>query len=294
MRKRLLIVPAAVALAALGLSLGIPAWLSSGDPVSAATPDFHSQAGWIYRPETEPPAVWDDGWGVDFILLPHTPESLDKHGVISTASQPLRDRMISDSANLITLLSRHGGVYMPALRVSSAASPEPDMSATRTDLIAALSAYFETDNRGRGVALVAQDNHGALIEDPASLLAAAELEEVSDRIVLVIAPEGQASGRSSELPNLQYATLPAETGGTHLASLMFLPNWPEFYDTIPDGEAASADLEIVVSAAVERLQENARKMVEPFGEMQAIEVPPIMRPDEPGEPGSTLSDATPG
>ena len=88
--------------------------------------------------------------------------------------------------------------------------------------------------------------------------------------------------------------LPAETGGTHLASLVFLPNWPEFHDTIPDGEAASADLELAVSAAVERLRENARKMVEPFGEMQAIEVPPIMLPDEPGEPGSTLSDATPG
>ena len=292
MRKRLLTIPVAVAVTAFALSLGVPAWLSSGEPITAPAPDFTTDAGWIYRPETPPPAVWEDGWGLDFILLPHTPETLDRHGVISTGRGPMRDAMISDSANLITLLSRHGGVYVPALRVETAATAEPDMSATREDLIAALQSYFETYNHGRGVALVAQDGHSKLLLEPDRLITEAGLEEVADRFALVLVPGDEVA--NLELLALEGATLPAETGGMHLANLLFLPNWPELYATIPDSEAASAEIETLVSAAVARLEESSRKMVEPFGEMQPIEVPPIMRPDAPGEPGSTLSDATPG
>ncbi|MCI4644410.1 MAG: hypothetical protein MRY64_06465, partial [Hyphomonadaceae bacterium] len=115
MRKRLLIAPAVAALLALFLSLGIPAWLTRGSPIIASAPDFTQQSSWIYRPETEPSAVWEEGWALDFILLPHTPETLDRHGNLSTATAAMRDRMIADSANLITLLNRHGAVYMPAL-----------------------------------------------------------------------------------------------------------------------------------------------------------------------------------
>lgn len=294
MRKRLLIIPAAAAFLALILALGIPAWLSRGTPVTAAAPDFTTETAWIYRPETEPPAVWEEGWALDFILLPHIPESLDRHGVISTGQPHMRDRMISESANLITLLNRHGAVYIPALRVPTAASSEPDYGPTRADLAAALKAYFETDNRGRAVALVAQDNLAGLLTDISSLLAASGHDNVGDRVVLVLLPDGADTPAEAGLPHLIYAPLPAQPHGTTLAQLMFLPNLPELHDHIPDAEAASAILEGLVANALLRAEEGSRKLVEPFGAIETIEVPPIMRPSETGVPTSTDPTDPPG
>ncbi|MCI4643710.1 MAG: hypothetical protein MRY64_02885, partial [Hyphomonadaceae bacterium] len=171
---------------------------------------------------------------------------------------------------------------------------DPDYTVARADLVAALAAYFEQDNRGRAVAFVAQDGHARLLGDISALLADAGHEDAADRVVLNFAPTGLQAPNQPDLQSLVVLPLPAEMAGLHLSHLLFLPNWPQFHGHIPDMEAASEVLEGHVADALARAQADARKRVEPFGEMEDVDFIPVMRPNETGVPSAPAADAPPG
>ncbi len=127
------------------------AWLNRGEPHAAPSPDYATQAGWLIRPQSQPPAVWDSNWAIDVFMLPPRPGQGRAAGMIATDDANLRQHLAARAEGLADPLARIGPVYVPHLRQPAAASRQPDWSAAQRDLATAFSAYLENDNRGRAV-----------------------------------------------------------------------------------------------------------------------------------------------
>ena len=258
-----------VLLGVAGLLL-LPNWLSRGDPVLAEAPDFTQPSAWILTPDTLPPAVWEEGWAIDFFVLPPVPATLQRHGVVATLDEPARAAINRDTAALVALLEAHGAVYMPALRMPSASARAPDYTASSVDLIAAFRPYLEDRNRGRAIVPVILPGSSELLP---------ELEAASDsateRLPLVIV---LGSETTSDI-NLATETLVIETqAGSPLPGIARLPNAPG--SSIPADVAQSeSDLAAAIQAVYARL-ENVPRRAEPLGGFEVIEATPIRRPGE--------------
>lgn len=261
---------ALVVLLGVAVLLLLPNWLSRGAPIEAEAPDFTQTSAWIHAPDTVPPAVWENGWAIDFFVLPPVPATLQRHGIVSTLDEPARSAIDRDTAALTALLEPYGTVYMPGLRMPSASAPDPDYSASIDDLSAAFTTYLEEDNRGRAIIPVILP--GASDIAPGIKTASAGATE---RIPLTIVLGNETASGT----DLASETLVIETqAGSPLSGLARLPNAPA--SMVPSDLAkAQSDLSAAIQAAYARLEDVPRR-AEPLGGFEVIEVTPIRRPGE--------------
>lgn len=275
----------AVALIIACAVFGLPAYLASGTAPALDVPNFESDDGWILRPETPPPAVWEAGWAIDVIIVPQVPNTFDQAGLVSSETPGLETYWRARNEELGALFERHGAaVYMPSLRIPSQASQSPDWTAGRSDLERALQTYFERDNRGRAVMFYTEGESSTLLGALPDSLRAAGADEASDRI-LILASAGQSLKTdllvSDGLANARPLILPLENQRS-VTTLLAWPNSAEPLAIPGDGNAVDAQIEEAFSAAIERARTNARKSVEPFGAFETVREAPVNRPCEAG------------
>lgn len=260
---------------ALGVWLLLPGWLSRGEPAHAPAPDFSQSSGWIMAPGETPPAVWETGWAIDFFVLPPVPATLQRHGTVSTVDGEARTAIQAQTSEITNLLSQHGAVYMPALRMPSAAQRTPDYRPAATDLDSALRQYLDADNRGRAIVPVFLPGSGALAPTLANVLSSAP-QNVSERVPMLL----QAGADLPEELGLLAPRITLETSDARtLPALARLPNAPAATG-FADPQHAADTLGTAVEDAYRHLDENVAPRAEPLGDFEVIEVSPIRRPGE--------------
>lgn len=272
---------------------GVPAWLQRGAPATVAAPDPATPGGWLVRPDTPPPAVWEDGWAIDFIILPAVPDTLDRHGLLDISDETVRTPMAARLAPVMSLLEAAGpsAVYMPALRLPSAATERRSLSPARSDLRAALAHYFEADNRGRAVAFIVPPGASGLLQAAGEAMRA-EGEDVAGRTVGVLALPGAQRGAVERFcEGLSEAASCRTLEGLDLRNGLPAPLRPALPGRNPgielaDAEAAQADARRFIQSALAWLERDVAKRAEPLGGFEVIEVTPVRRP------GETERDAT--
>ncbi|MEL6661512.1 MAG: hypothetical protein AAFR33_00820 [Pseudomonadota bacterium] len=273
----------AVAILYASIVLGVPAYLASGAALEADAADFSTDEGWILRPDARPDAIWESGWAIDFIVLPQIPSTLHKHGLLATQSDSVSRTIRAQQSAAVDLLGAEGPVYMPALRLPTQASGTPDWNTSRDDLVAALSAYFEIDNRGRAVALYAEPPLDTLLTDVPQLLEEAGAASAADRVVLILKPgdSGASLTASDALPNAAVFELGLGQSSAGLSGLMSLPT-PSTVWTLDQNAQTTGSLGAAVAQALQRAESNARRTAEPFGAFEVVREAPINRPCEAG------------
>jgi len=264
--------------------LGVPAILGSGQPLSPPAADFTTSEGWIVRPDTQPDAVWESGWAIDVIMIPQVPDTLSRHGLVSTTAPKVRRGLEQRNRGLVELLDAHGAVYMPALRLPSQASADADWETARGDLAQALASYLSADNRGRAIAFYAEGETGRLLEGLPDLLRAAQDEGAIERVVMLVSPAAQGgwTAQANTTPNGEVLELGLEPGGGSVFRFLAWPNASEFWQVPGNTTELAIELEAAFRAAVSRAEANAPKTVEPFGAMEIVREAPVNRPCEAG------------
>ncbi len=263
---------------------GVSAILGSGQPLSPPAADFTTREGWIVRPDTQPDAVWESGWAIDVIMIPQVPDTLSRHGLVSTTAPKVRRGLEKRNEDLVELLDAHGAVYMPALRMPSQASSDADWEAARGDLAEALASYLSADNRGRAIAFYAEGETGRLLEGLPHLMQQARDERAIERVVILVSPAATAgwTAQVNTVPIGEALELGLEPGGGSALRFLAWPNPSEFWQVPDDTTELEAELETAFSAALSRVQDNAPKTVEPFGAMEIVREAPVNRPCEAG------------
>ncbi|MEM9739407.1 MAG: hypothetical protein AAF829_06020 [Pseudomonadota bacterium] len=272
---------AGLALFSVGIRIGVPAYLATGTPLGAEPADFTVDAGWIKRPETRPDAVWEGGWALDFFVLPPVPDTLQRHGSVSTDAGKAHTAVFSQTTDLVSLLEAHGAVYMPALRMPSQVTAAPDWEMTRSDLVSALSVYTNSDNRGRAMVFVADASTWWLVQSLSDILSAAGSPDVEDRVVLVMSPTVLAQPDHS-MSNAQYHSLNMHAAKGFLQHLLAMPQKAPTWQLPENTPESDNRIQSLVQDALERATQTSAKAVEPFGAIEIIREAPINRPCEAG------------
>jgi hypothetical protein len=264
--------------------LGVPAALGSGQPLSPPAANFKTEEGWILRPDTQPDAVWESGWAIDVIMIPQVPDTLSRHGLVSTAAPRVSRRLEQRNKGLVELLQPHSAVYMPALRMPSQASSDADWDTARGDLAEALAIYLSADNRGRAIAFYAEGETGRLLEGLPNLLQQAGDEGAIERVVILVSPSAPArpTAQVNTAPNGEVLELDLEPRAGSVLRFLAWPNPSQFWRVPDDTTELANELEAAFSAALKRVQDNAPKTVEPFGAIEIVREAPVNRPCEAG------------
>lgn len=263
---------------------GVPAYLASGPALHAEPADFSLSESWLVRPEARPEAVWEGDWGLDVFIIPPMADTLHKHGVISLLDHASETGDLLIDNGIMDPLSSIGAVYMPGLRVPTQASPTPDWSATRSDLVAALASYAETDNRGRALAIYSAMGAVGPVTDLETVLDEAGAGDLADRLVLIISPEDfdDPSLLVEGFPNAAVLSMDMETAPRSWGQRLALPSVATSWSMPEDAGAVRAALQAAADTALDRASQNARKMVEPFGAIEIVREAPVNKPCEAG------------
>ncbi len=141
MKRAILIALAFLALAATAYWLWPDPAAPPGERIAAAPPDYQGPGGWAARPAQPPPAVWEEGWATDVLLL--TSEAA-LNAVVAEQAEKQLERGASASKVLAASFQHLGPVYAPYYRVGAETS----------DIPRSLETYLEQDNRGRAFLIV--------------------------------------------------------------------------------------------------------------------------------------------
>jgi hypothetical protein len=266
---------------------------SGGEP--PAPPEFASTAGWAARPAEEPPGGWEKPWGVDvFLLLP--PPRIGDQAVNLPASR-FTDPDNAVNQAVIDAFSELTPVYAPAYRAVAPAAfrldeTDPDFQAglilEETDIIAAFEHYLETDNRFRGVLIVAYGETSKLLRPlEAAVLAREGVVDRTVGYVAIKAPDIAPPDAPLDYTCMAGVGRPCLVTAEYQPYLPFtrflLPQLPvralpEPGNVMPAG--LSERLEARIASASAWLDANATKPAPPLPPLEAIEISPIKRPGE--------------
>ena len=259
------------------------AWASRGNAELAPAPDPMSEAGWLLRPDTPPPAVWDSGWGIDVFMLPARPARAGGPVVISPSDAERRSELVERTEVLAEPLSGLGPVYVPNLRLPSPAARAPDWGPARADLAAAFASYLETDNRGRAVLFAAPPGSEPLLGALAAPLSEAP-ENVTVRMGGLVHFSGTTPVKPPQAicgPSIAERCLVDIPVSAVRAPLAFLsPRLPSAWPAheIVSPVTARSALTVRRETVLAWLDKNAAREAEPLGGFETIEVAPIRRP----------------
>lgn len=268
----------------------IPMQLTSKAPATSAPLDYSVPGHWLHRPETPPPPVWEAGWEIDFFVIPPAPQRLSSHGIVDPMDEDLRADQLSASTALIDALSDHGAVYMPSLRwPSPIADPPADLDATSADVLTSFETYLDTDNQGRAVIFVVQDNADDVLVEVSEAIGT-RLLDVQSRVGGIAFVGSPISDHYADFrwPRLCSSALgincafviSADPSTSFWASL--LPQKPSLIANMEfwDADAPSYIVESHTRVILADLENNVAKTAEPLGELTFVDAPEIRRPGE--------------
>lgn len=259
------------------------AWVTRGPPAGAPAPDPGTAEGWLMRPRAKPAAVWDSRWAVDIFMLPARPGLASAEGPVAAGDADMRRHLAERTQTLAAPLANIGPVYVPWLRLPGAASRDADWSEARSDLVAALAAYLETDNRGRAILFAAPPGSEPLLSGLAEGLEAGS-DRLSDRLGGIV--HFSAGSPLDPPPGLCgpaigencVVTIPvsARRGALSFLSPQLPGAMPGFEIDAP--ASAGSALTVRRETILAWLERNAARPAEPLGGLEPIEVAPIRRP----------------
>lgn len=240
--KKLVGIAAIFAVIAAGAAFVV--WQQSSkpapEPVLLAPYDYALDASWAAKPATPPPAVWEDGWAIDVVLL---------------ESQARRD-----TEELSEALSEIGPVYAPHIRAAHAGEDYSD----------GLQAYLEAHNNGRAFVIATN------LTMPASAAAVINSDPmVRARFggILMLpgleAPFGEGVNASSVCSDRFGA-------GEVCATPVEVRRADGVWTIAGDGPAGG----VVVDGFMGWLNTTAPKMAEPLGPLEEVEIIDIRRPGQ--------------
>ncbi|MEO0465763.1 MAG: hypothetical protein AAF216_04415 [Pseudomonadota bacterium] len=279
----------------LAMKVVIPGQLRSGDPVTVAPLDYEVPRSWLVRPTTPPSAVWEEGWAIDFFVVPPAPQTAQPRGAVDPTSTEFAAWQLDQKQPLLDALSPHGAIYMPAIRWHSpVAETSLDSSSVSDDLTSSFQSYLDRDNRGRAVIFVLPSNLQNLL---LSLERAVEVgpNDTSSRMagVLFVGPRGfppttipvlVCSAGLGDTCFLELAASQAPNSFEWLSVPLPYRIAPMSLDDIAESDRA---IGAHVRAVLTDLENNVSKTAEPLEALEAVEIPTVRRPGQIDETGTT-------
>jgi hypothetical protein len=262
MKKPVFWIASIVILAGLGVWL----WRAviSPPPYIEVSPLTYTDYGsWAVIPKETPPAVWQEGWGIDVFLVDSTSELKGRTGQQLDKKEKnarLQGRMLEDGLTAI------GPVYAPLYRAD----------AKGDDLARAFLTYLKKHNHGRAIVIASDTSL------PDALLSELELEpELMERFggfyrlgktpVEVMLTEDSGKSIDAYCP-------PHLTEGSMCVTDVATVHQGGFEILAPDSAVGEA-----VSRFDEWLRANASPMAEPLGDLEEVEIVDIRRPGDTDE-----------
>jgi hypothetical protein len=250
-RLALYIVPGLLVLTGLALFLMARKPAVETGP-ALPTFDYSDAGSWAVRPALPPPAVWENGWAVDVVVISAS-DALDISEKVEIEKR--RTRAADELEKVAAAFAPIGDVYAPYLRAA-------DISG---DAAAALQVYLENDNRGRAF----------FIASDAPL--AAGIGPVISKDPMVQKRFGGLFLYADGAPDESAAALPvpcarADEAGAGCVSDVKLRK--------AGGGYQASGTEAITDGFIDWLSYKAPKLAEPLGELEEIEVAPIQKPPE--------------
>ena len=251
-------------------------------------PDYYYAEVWLARPDTPTSGGWEEPWGVDlFLIAPPVSAPMPK-GSIAADSAVMKDEysaLIQD----LGLTEKDLTIYAPSYRSPSPASTrrerDEEIKFAQDDIAAAMKRYLSTDNRLRGLVILAAPDTEPMLY--AALQQLPKSQDFRERFGGVLMPSRKNESHWNDFIGTCSPAFEACARATSLVDSTsplswLMPNLPRRYRTYT-GEPNLADN---IAARTQELSNwldlNAEKPAEPFDTWAAdevVDVAPIHRPN---------------
>lgn len=251
-------------------------------------PDYYFEEVWLSRPAAPTSGGWEIPWGVDlFLIAPPVSTPMPK-GAIAADNDALKDEyqaLIED----LGLADSDLTIYAPAYRSPSPASSnrerDEEIKFAQDDIAAAMKRYLSTDNRLRGLVILATPDTEPMLY--AALQQLPKTQEFRERFGGVLMPSRKDESRWNDFIGTCSPAFEACARATTLVETTGGLNW--LTPNLPRKKLSYAGDSGLGNEIAERMQElsnwldlNAEKPAEPFDTWAAdevVDVAPIHRPN---------------
>ncbi|MEM5517572.1 hypothetical protein WNY37_11475 [Henriciella sp. AS95] len=252
-------------------------------------PDYFYDEAWLERPAELPPGGWATPWGVDFFVIAPPPTTPAPAGIIRADDDVIHqsyDAFVSE----VGLDTSDLEIYAPSYRSPSPAlaakSRSEAMKLAETDVIDGMARYLSTDNRKRGLIILAAPGTESLLT--AALGTLPDDEDFGQRFGgVVMSSDADTGAFMPALGNCSPAVDPCAVSADLVANAsamrFVLPSLPSPQMTYSSSEDLSSTLHKRAETLAEWLDANAVKPAEPFDTWAAdevVDVAPIRRPNQ--------------
>lgn len=251
-------------------------------------PDYYFEEVWLARPDTPTSGGWEEPWGVDlFLIAPPVSTAMPK-GAIAADSDVLK-KEYAELVRDLGLTAEDLTIYAPSYRSPSPASSkrerDEEIKFAQDDIAAAMKRYLSTDNRLRGLVILAAPDTEPMLY--AALQQLPKSQEFRKRFGGVLMPSRKDESRWNDFIGTCSPAFEACAKATSLVGsgnnlgwlLPKLPRRTLSYTGEPDlADNIAARMEALSSW----LDLNAEKPAEPFDTWAAdevVDVAPIHRPN---------------
>jgi|GEM_PF-4179531 len=258
-------------------------------------PDYAAAGAWIARPAEETSGGWETPWGVDVFLILPVPRSGER--IVSLSARQMRDKGDPLHEAIIAEFSQLAPVYAPGYRAVAPAAyrlktENPDFQSAliteEEDVIAAFNRYMESDNRFRGVLIVAYGEAARLLRPLEDIVLQSDgLTERTLGYVAIKAPDIAPPAEPIDFSCMPGVSRPCLVNAEYRPDLpltrFVLPQLPVRAlpapaHAMPEGLAGT--LKGRIESASNWLDTNATKPAPPLPPLEAIEISPVKRPGE--------------
>jgi hypothetical protein len=261
--------------------------LGKADAVPDA-PDYSYSENWLERPIQKPPGAWETPWGVDILLIAPPATTKAPIGRLAANAPSLAedyDRFREETEIGSDALT----IYAPGYRSPSPASSKArwleGMQGAAEDIGAAVGRYISTDNRQRGLIIVAAPDTAPLLVS--ALDALPSDEAFRTRFGGVFVPAGQPIEDWTEKvgscsPAVETCVVRTSIDAVEPARRFIMPSLPRSRLAYSADDSLQDTLKGRADKLARWLDDNAAKPAEPFNSWSAdeiVDVEPIRRPN---------------
>lgn len=252
-------------------------------------PDYYFENVWLDRPEEAPQGGWEEPWGVDLFVIAPPASSPMRKGLIAADHDAIKSEY-EEFAAALGLNDRDITIYAPSYRSPSPASEkrrrDEEIKDAQSDMASAMKRYLSTDNRLRGLVILAAPDTEPLLY--AALQQVPESEDFRKRFGGVLVPAGKDETRwddfigscSPAFDSCALAT--SQSAGTGALSWL-TPSLPRPSLNYSADDELTTMIDDRMQSLSTWLDLNAERPAEPFDTWAAdevVDVAPIHRPNQ--------------